>query len=215
MSEAMEFRQKLDSLEVYDGQQEREARVVFALFGMVSELILDLDMTAARARELFTLSLFERAQQRYGSNTRVSLAFDSALRTVKKIKARLRKNGLEADAGHAYNLRRKVYLLLWEKERTLNELAAELPINFEVNYARLAVETLRAEGMVEAVEHRALLYRRRRHRRGVPRMTTAPSRQWCRFAATTAGGCTCFSTRWKPSRNQSSWQSTVRASVSG
>ena len=158
MKHAMNMRARLDSLEIYEGQQERESRVIFALFGMVAELILDLDITAARARELFTLALFERAQERYGSNTRVSLAFDSALRTVKKIKSRLRKQGLEAGSGNAYNLRRKVYLLLMERERNLSELAAELPINFEVNYARLAVDTLRSQGLVKAVDGRPGYY---------------------------------------------------------
>jgi hypothetical protein len=116
-------------------------------------------MTAAHARELFKLALFERAQQRYGSNTRVSLAFDQALRTVKKIKAQLKRKGLEAEGNAAYNLRRKVYLLLLERERTLSELAGELPINFEVNYARLAVDTLTEQGLVQACDNRPGYYR--------------------------------------------------------
>ncbi len=65
-----------------------EARVIFTLLGLVSDVVLDLDMPVSRARDLFTLSLYKRAESRYRTSTRVSLAFDTALRTVKKIKKR-------------------------------------------------------------------------------------------------------------------------------
>ena len=129
-----------------------EARVVFTLLGMVSDIVLDLDMPVSRARELFTLALYDRAEARYRTSTRVSLAFDTALRTVKKIKKRYREGGVEDCNGPLFNLRRKVYFMLLDKEMDLDEIARELPINYEVNYARLSVETLIERGMCEEVD---------------------------------------------------------------
>ena len=128
-----------------------EARVVFTLLGMVSDIVLDLHMTVSRARDLFTLALYERAERRYRTSTRVSLAFDTALRTVKKIKKRYKENGVEESDGPLYNLRRKVYFMLLDREMDLDEIARELPINYEVNYARLSVETLQEQGLVEEI----------------------------------------------------------------
>ena len=93
-----------------------EAKVVFTLLGMVSDIVLDLDMPVSRARELFTLALYNRAEARYRTSTRVSLAFDTALRTVKKIKKRYREGGVEECNGPLFNLRRKVYFMLLNKE---------------------------------------------------------------------------------------------------
>ncbi len=129
-----------------------EARVVFTLLGMVSDIVLDLDMPVSRARDLFTLALYNRAEERYKTSTRVSLAFDTALRTVKKIKKRYRENGVEEGDGPHFNLRRKVYFMLLDKEMDLDEIARELPINYEVNYARLSVETLMDQGLVEELD---------------------------------------------------------------
>jgi predicted transcriptional regulator len=126
-----------------------EARVVFNLLGMVSDIVLDLDMPIGRARDLFTLALYERAERRYRTSTRVSLAFDTALRTVKKIKKRFKEGAVDQSDGPGFNLRRKVYFMLLEREMNLEEIARELPINYEVNYARLSVETLIAQGLVE------------------------------------------------------------------
>jgi predicted transcriptional regulator len=119
---------------------------------MVGDLVLDLDMTVGRARELFTLALYERAERRFRTSTRISLAFDTALRTVKKIKKRYKDNGVEDGDGPLYNLRRKVYFMLLEQEMDLDEIARCLPINYEVNYARLSVETLMEKGLVVEVE---------------------------------------------------------------
>ena len=129
-----------------------EAKVVFTLLGMVSDIVLDLDMPVSRARELFTLALYNRAEARYRTSTRVSLAFDTALRTVKKIKKRYREGGVEECDGPLFNLRRKVYFMLLNKEMDLDEIARELPINYEVNYARLSVETLMERGMCAEVD---------------------------------------------------------------
>jgi predicted transcriptional regulator len=129
-----------------------EARVVFTLLNMVSDVVLDLDMTVSRARDLFTLSLYDRAESRYRTSTRVSLAFDTALRTVKKIKKRYREGGVDEGEGPLFNLRRKVYFMLLDKEMDLDEIARELPINYEVNYARLSVETLMEQGLVEEID---------------------------------------------------------------
>ncbi len=129
-----------------------EARVVFTLLGMVSDVVLDLDMTVSRARELFTLAMYDKAEARYRTSTRVSLAFDTALRTVKKIKKRYREGGVQESDGPLFNLRRKVYFLLLEREMDLDEIARELPINYEVNYARLSVETLLEQGLVEELD---------------------------------------------------------------
>ena len=130
-----------------------EAKVVFHLFGLVADIVLDLDLTVNRARDLFTLALYDRAEKRYRTSTRVSLAFDTALRTVKKIKKRWKEDGVEQGDGPMFNLRRKVYFLLLDRELDIDEIARELPINFEVNYARLAVETLMEQGLVEEIEH--------------------------------------------------------------
>jgi len=119
---------------------------------MVSDVVLDLDMPVGRARDLFTLALYKRAEQRYKTSTRVSLAFDTALRTVKKIKKRYRENGVEQGDGPHFNLRRKVYFMLLDREMDLDEIARELPINYEVNYARLSVETLMDQGLVEEID---------------------------------------------------------------
>ena len=100
-----------------------EARVIFTLLGMVSDIVLDLDMPVSRARELFTLALYDRAEARYRTSTRVSLAFDTALRTVKKIKKRYREGGVEECNGPLFNLRRKVYFMLLDKEMDLDEIA--------------------------------------------------------------------------------------------
>ena len=127
----------------------KEARVVFTLLGMVSDLVLDLDMTVGRAKELFVLSMYDRAETRFRTSTRISLAFDTALRTVKKIKKRYRENAVEDTAGQDYNLRKKVYLMIMDKEMELDAIARELPINYEVNYARLAIETLMEQGLCE------------------------------------------------------------------
>tara|TARA_Y100001968_G_C19242714_1_gene660285 strand:+ start:153 stop:842 length:690 start_codon:yes stop_codon:yes gene_type:complete len=116
---------------------------------MVSDTVLDLDMPIGRARELFTLALYDRAERRYRTSTRVSLAFDTALRTVKKIKKRFKEGAVDQCDGPGFNLRRKVYFMLLEKEMNLDEIARELPINYEVNYARLSVETLMAQGLVQ------------------------------------------------------------------
>ncbi len=129
-----------------------EARVVFTLLGLVSEIVLDLDMPVSRARDLFTLSLYKRAEDRYRTSTRVSLAFDTALRTVKKIKKRYKEGAVEDGDGPHFNLRRKVYFMLLDKEMDLDEIARELPINYEVNYARLSVETLIDQGLVEEID---------------------------------------------------------------
>ena len=129
-----------------------EARVVFTLLGLVSDIVLDLDMPVTRARDLFTLALYRRAESRYRTSTRVSLAFDTALRTVKKIKKRFRDGGVEDGEGPHFNLRRKVYFLLLDQEMDLDEIARELPINYEVNYARLSVETLLEQGLAEEVD---------------------------------------------------------------
>ncbi len=127
----------------------REARVVFTLLGMVSDMVLDLDITVGRAKELFVLSLYDRAETRFRTSTRISLAFDTALRTVKKIKKRYRENAVEDTEGQDYNLRKKVYLMIMDREMELDEIARELPINYEVNYARLAIETLMEQGLCE------------------------------------------------------------------
>ncbi len=129
-----------------------EAKVVFTLLGMVSDIVLDLDMPVSRARDLFTLSLYKRAENRYKTSTRVSLAFDTALRTVKKIKKRFREGGVEEGDGPHFNLRRKVYFMLLDREMDLDQIARELPINYEVNYARLSVETLMDQGLVEEID---------------------------------------------------------------
>ena len=130
-----------------------EAKVVFNLLGMVSDIVLDLDMPISRARDIFTLALYERAEKRYRTSTRVSLAFDTALRTVKKIKKRYKDGAVEQGDGPLFNLRRKVYFMLLEREMNLEEIARELPINYEVNYARLSVETLIVQGLVEEIDH--------------------------------------------------------------
>jgi hypothetical protein len=127
----------------------QEAKIVFALLGMAADLVLDLDMTVARAKELFTLAMYERAESRFKTSTRISLAFDTALRTVKKIKKKYRENAVEEAAGQDYNLRKKVYLMIMDREMELDEIARELPINYEVNYARLAIETLMEMGLCE------------------------------------------------------------------
>ncbi len=127
----------------------QEAKIVFALLGMAADLVLDLDMTVARAKELFTLAMYQRAEARFKTSTRISLAFDTALRTVKKIKKKYRENAVEDAAGQDYNLRKKVYLMIMDREMELDEIARELPINYEVNYARLAVETLMEMGLCE------------------------------------------------------------------
>lgn len=129
-----------------------ESRVVFTLFGLVSEIVLDLDMTVGRARELLTLALYDRAERRFKTSTRVSLAFDTALRTVKKIKRRYRDGGVEEGEGPLFNLRRKVYFMLLDREMDVDEIARELPINYEVNYARLSVETLMEQGLAEELD---------------------------------------------------------------
>jgi len=129
-----------------------EARVVFTLLGLVSDVVLDLDMTVTRARELFTLAMYDRAESRYRTSTRVSLAFDTALRTVKKIKKRYREGAVNEGEGPLFNLRRKVYFMLLDREMDLDEIARELPINYEVNYARLSVETLMEQGLVEEID---------------------------------------------------------------
>ncbi len=131
---------------------EGEARVVFTLLGLVSDIVLDLDMPVSRARDLFTLSLYNQAEERYKTSTRVSLAFDTALRTVKKIKKRFREGAVENGDGPHFNLRRKVYFLLLDRELDLDEISRELPINYEVNYARLSVETLMDQGLVEEID---------------------------------------------------------------
>ena len=129
-----------------------EARVVFTLLGMVSDIVLDLDMPVGRARELFTLALYDKAENRYRTSTRVSLAFDTALRTVKKIKKRFKEGGVEECDGPYFNLRRKVYFMLLDREMDLDEIARELPINYEVNYARLSVETLMDQGLCKEID---------------------------------------------------------------
>jgi predicted DNA-binding transcriptional regulator len=131
---------------------EGEARVVFTLLGLVSDIVLDLDMPVTRARDLFTLALYRKAESRYRTSTRVSLAFDTALRTVKKIKKRFRDGGVEQGEGPHFNLRRKVYFMLLDREMDLDEIARELPINYEVNYARLSVETLLEQGLCEELD---------------------------------------------------------------
>ena len=130
-----------------------EARVVFTLLGMVSDIVLDLDMTVSRARDLFTLALYNKAEDRFRTSTRVSLAFDTALRTVKKIKKRYREQGVTDADGSLFNMRRKVYFMLLDQEMDLDEIARELPINYEVNYARLAVDTLMEQGLCEEIDH--------------------------------------------------------------
>lgn len=136
-----------------------ESRVVFTLLGMVADLVLDLDMTVTRARDLFTLALYEKAEQRFRTSTRISLAFDTALRTVKKIKRKWRDGGMDEADGPLYNMRRKVYLMLLCEDMDLERISRELPINYEVNYARLAVETLMEQGLVEErVEHGQVVY---------------------------------------------------------
>lgn len=131
---------------------EGEAKVVFTLLGLVSDIVLDLDMPVTRARDLFTLSLYRKAEARYRTSTRVSLAFDTALRTVKKIKKRYKEGGVEDSDGAQFNLRRKVYFMLLDQEMDLDEIARELPINYEVNYARLSVDTLMEQGLVEEID---------------------------------------------------------------
>ncbi len=127
----------------------QEARIVFTILGMAADMVLDLDMTVARARELFTLALYDRAERRFHTSTRISLAFDTALRTVKKIKKKYKENAVEDTASQDYNLRKKVYLMIMDREMELDEIARELPINYEVNYARLAIETLMDQGLCE------------------------------------------------------------------
>ncbi len=129
-----------------------EAKVVFTLLGLVSDIVLDLDMPVTRARDLFTLSMYRKAESRYRTSTRVSLAFDTALRTVKKIKKRYKEGAVEDGDGPHFNLRRKVYFMLLDKEMDLDEIARELPINYEVNYARLSVETLMEQGLCEEID---------------------------------------------------------------
>lgn len=129
-----------------------EARVIFTLMGLVADVVLDLDMPVVRARDLFTLALYKRAEDRFRTSTRVSLAFDTALRTVKKIKKRLREDGLDEGDGPLFNLRRKVYFLLLEGDKELDDIQRELPINYEVNYARLSLETLMEQGLVQEID---------------------------------------------------------------
>ena len=127
----------------------QEAKIVFNVLKMAADLVLDLDLTVARAKELFVLALYDRAEARFRTSTRISLAFDTALRTVKKIKKRYKENGVEEVAGQDYNLRKKVYLMIMDRPMELDEIARELPINYEVNYARLAIETLMEMGLCE------------------------------------------------------------------
>lgn len=137
-----------------------ESRVISVLLSMVADLVLDLDITVTRARDLFTLALYERAEHRFRTSTRISLAFDTALRTVKKIKRKWREGLVDEADGPLYNMRRKVYLMLLGEPMELETISRELPINYEVNYARLAVETLMEQGLVEErVEHGRVLYR--------------------------------------------------------
>ncbi len=127
----------------------QEAKIVFNVLKMAADLVLDLDLTVARAKELFVLALYDRAEARFRTSTRISLAFDTALRTVKKIKKRYKENAVEEVAGQDYNLRKKVYLMIMDRPMELDEIARELPINYEVNYARLAIETLMEMGLCE------------------------------------------------------------------
>ncbi len=127
----------------------QEAKIVFNVLKMAADLVLDLDLTVARAKELFVLALYDRAESRFRTSTRISLAFDTALRTVKKIKKRYKENAVEDVAGQDYNLRKKVYLMIMDRPMELDEIARELPINYEVNYARLAIETLMEMGLCE------------------------------------------------------------------
>ncbi len=137
---------------IYQPDQEeaaQEAKIVFNVLKMAADLVLDLDLTVARAKELFVLALYDRAEARFRTSTRISLAFDTALRTVKKIKKRYKENAVEEVAGQDYNLRKKVYLMIMDRPMELDEIARELPINYEVNYARLAIETLMEMGLCE------------------------------------------------------------------
>jgi predicted transcriptional regulator len=130
-----------------------EQNIVFALLSMVADIVIDLDIPVVRARDLFTLAMYNRAEHRYRTSTRVSLAFDTALRTVKKIKKRWREGGVEDSEGPAFNMRRKVYFLLLGEEMSVDDIARHLPVNFEVNYARLSIETLMEQGLVEERDH--------------------------------------------------------------
>jgi predicted transcriptional regulator len=130
-----------------------ESRILFALMGFVGEVLVDLDVPVGRARDLFTLAMYDRAEKRYRTSTRVSLAFDTALRTVKKIKKKFRDGGVEEGEGPLFNLRRKVYFMLLDREMDVDEIAREMPVNYEVNYARLSLETLMEQGLVEELDH--------------------------------------------------------------
>ncbi len=137
-----------------------ETKVLFTLMSMVADLVLDLDVTVTRARDLFVLALYDRAEQRFHTSTRISLAFDTALRTVKKIKRKWREGGMDEGDGPLYNMRRKVYLMLSDREMEIDDISRELPINYEVNYARLAIETLMEQGLVaEKVESGMVTYK--------------------------------------------------------
>jgi hypothetical protein len=132
---------------VDDPEAARRARQVLrALMTFVSEIALDLDVTWSMARDLFADTLFERAQARHGARSRVAAALDTAKRTVHRYLGPERSD--PAAGGPTFNMRRRVLHLLNEGPLNIESIEAALPQGSDVNYAKGAVKSLVADGIV-------------------------------------------------------------------
>lgn len=128
-------------------EAERRAREVLrGLMAFVSEIALDLDVSWSMARELFADTLFERAQVRHGARSRVAAALDTAKRTVHRYLGPERTE--PGTTGPTFNMRRRVLHLLHEGPRNIESIEAALPQGSDVNYAKGAVKSLVADGIV-------------------------------------------------------------------
>ncbi len=124
---------------------ERAIKILQAVMGIVAELTLDLDVTWSQAREVFASTLFQRAEERYGSAERIASALDTSLRTVRQYRSRRRE---EATPEPTFNMRRRVLHLLDQGPATREELEQRLPLGSDVNYAQGALRSLVEDGLV-------------------------------------------------------------------
>jgi hypothetical protein len=126
---------------------ERAEHILRAVLAVAAEIALDLETTWPCARDTFASVLFERAERRYTSASRVAAALGTSMRLVKQYRSR-RRHG--PDAPSRFNARRQVLHALDDGPCSPGDLVRHFPVGSDVNFARSAVQSLVHDGLVVA-----------------------------------------------------------------
>jgi hypothetical protein len=126
---------------------ERAEHILRSVLSIAAEIALDLETTWPCARDTFANVLFERAERRYSSASRVAAALGTSMRLVKQYRSRRRRG---PGAPSRFNARRQVLHALDAGPIAPADLERRFPVGSDVNFARSAVQSLVQDGMVVA-----------------------------------------------------------------